>query len=226
MAFKDTDKVLVNRDGADHQSDFVTLQYDVTNFGLLPSLPCDEIPNCAPDLDTGMPWDHIPRLCARFHLQNIVGPMKLQYSNHSNYFRVWDMDGRNITRFIDVTNEDSLKGRTEVVMMVGGNYNYPWMESNATWDFGELTNTCQLMSFEYMFQYCTNFNSDVSMFDFRNCIKMKQMFYHAENFDQDMSNICIPRLVIDTEDAFAFSGIENQPEKHPKFGKECNGGNS
>ena len=220
----DGDLIHISRDCKDYKTTFEQLQYDVTDFGHLPKLPCIEVEACNPDLDTGMPWDKIPPTGARFHLKNIVGDMYWKGSQASEMFIAWDMDGNDITK--DIEDNWWISSVTEMVVMTAGMNNYLWHESEGTWDFGELTDTCKLKDFSYMFLECINFNSDLSMFDFRNCIKMTRMFSQTFHLDQDMSDLCIPKIPVHPGKVFLDSKMQYMIHKHPQFGKNCSGKNS
>ena len=189
----DTDLVHISRDRQDYKITFEQLQYDVTDFGHLPKLPCEE---GAPD--GSMPWDDIPFGCGRFHIKNITiadvyfkdkrGPI----GKGNGIQRLYTMDGRRVPMPDYVTEG-------EWIYIADGDRAFK--SSDGNWEFGELTDTSRL-------------------------IYVYKLFATCPNFDQDLSDWCVP-LIKDPElyeDCFfECPNMENNPEKQPVWGT-CPGG--
>ena len=180
----DTDLVHISRDCKDYKTTFEQLQYDVTDFNHLPQLPCDS--------GGPMPWDDIPSGCGRFHIKNITIEDIYFGDKGDGIQRLYTMEGKRVPLPESITEG-------EWIYIADGSRAFK--SSYGNWEFGELTDTSDLIYVYAMFSGC-------------------------KNFDQDLSGWCVPRIKTPEQYGEVFKEATimlNSPEKHPVWGT-CPGG--
>ena len=232
---RDTDQLLINRDSIDYAAEVYQLRSD---FGNSPRLP-------VPDAEAGYPWDDIPPCCGRYHIKNITnaddadeGGVRLSNHDSCEIRRLWKIkqgpDGisyhripldKNKKYFLPLV-EDSPDENPEYIYMT--EMRYTFKDSSGNWDFGDLTDTSRLSNADYMFYNCDKFNSEtVNKLDLSSCTSAHEMLVNCQEFDQDLSGMCVPNLgpdggvhpkVYEEENWFQYTPMENKTEQHPVWG--------
>ena len=157
---RDTDLLLVNRGGVDHQAPVSELRG--------PSIcELEELE------EEKMPWEDAD---AVWHVI-ITDPDSISVQEG---WDVWNLDTLEKTRGINAPGEYIIADLGE-----GGS---PWRSSQGTWEFGPLVKFKPGYSLNGLFMHCPNFVGDISWWDVSNVTSMDVMFQGASSFNGDISN--------------------------------------
>jgi surface protein len=159
-ALKDDDLFLVNREGIDYKVSFA----DIRNYVEEPH----------------MPWE---RYNAIFHIKN---PTKDMVGNWPIFpKRAWDIDGTNEREITSIPAGEELVFAINIspedLLAIDGLF----LRMDGTWDFGELTDTSRIASFNGLFTMCYEFNGNVSNIDTSNATHMTHMFHICRKFNNE-----------------------------------------
>ena len=81
--------------------------------------------------------------------------------------------------------------------------------------------TSNVTDMDYVFEE-TKMNHPLDNWDTSEVTKMGYIFYNTP-FDQDISNWCVEKVAkVPPPNWATFSGFQDKPEKHPKWGEPCN----
>ena len=207
------DLMLVNRAGADFQTEVKNLRKPISDH--------EPLPNPVP-----LPWEgHNGGI---WHIKNATETLPL----YDGPYVAWDIDGTNQREIEEVAVGE------ELLFVTGPVVQHLFYGHLGNWDFGDLTDTSNVtdMSFMFngsgadgkfngtfggnwdfsnvknmssMFWYCYEFNQDISNWDVSNVTNMASMFFYAYVFNQDISNWDVSN-VTDMQKMFTHAKAFNQ----------------
>jgi surface protein len=157
------DLLLVNRDGVD---------YHATRDEVRPPVcELEELPG------SSMPWEgHNGGI---WHIKDVTGDgLRMTWKGP---FTAWDIDGEN-EREVDWVHAG------EELVFVTGPRQFGIFGGDGNWNFGEITDTSKVKSFEKLFYSCENFNGTLGgNWDTSQVTNFFETFYKCRKFNQPLS---------------------------------------
>ena len=165
---RDTDLLLVNRNGVDYQAPASELRRP-------PVCELEELEEEKP------PWE-----------EDAVGILHLivddpdAFNDPGGDFSIWDHE--KIYNLATHTEVSTIDAPGEYII-TGEKVEFNRCIGN--WEFGPLTDTRGIVTMHYMFTLCKKFNADISNWDVSNVKVMDSLFYRCSAFNQDLSKWCV-----------------------------------
>jgi hypothetical protein len=169
--------------------------------------------------DNLKPWERANAKGRIFHLINRTGTTSISHS-YMGRGTVYDMTGAPLPSdegMIEIPDDN----QDYVVIITGSNDEAKALfeSSSGNWDFGPLTDTSGIKTFESMFDYCMNLTTTTiaETFNFNNATNVKYMLdnFGGGEIESNADEIYMPLLTSDADGASGWSGFSKQP----KWGK-------